>query len=89
MHKMCSDERQGLFCHRTRRYGVRANKKKQCYEMFEISVKITKNKVILEISLVLVPANILLSPKNIFLQKSTVKGYLCSDKKGTFGILSG
>jgi len=38
--------------------------KKQFYEMFEISVQMTKKKVIPEISLVLVPAN-------VFLQKST------------------
>jgi len=52
--------------------------------MFEISVQMTKNKAISEISLVLVPANIFwywqiffgtgkyfLVPANIFLQKST------------------
>jgi len=33
----------------------------------------TKNKVILEISLVLVPANIFLVLANIFLQKSTAQ----------------
>ena len=37
--------------------------------MFEISVQMTKSKVILEFSLVLVPANAFLVPENIFLQK--------------------
>jgi len=44
--------------------------------MFEISVQMTKNKVILEFSQVLVPANVFLVPENIFLQKSTGPTYI-------------